>query len=128
MLPHSFWSNRQLLMCSICPPQLPACPRVASASGEQSLEQVGVRKSPYSISSVTPRPPHPPLGYLLHHSPARPPQSPVALLQLYCISAFEGLRKFKPLCLVLSQRWMSCSILTQEHGSTVTCPLLSVGA
>lgn len=25
MLPHSFWSNRQLLMCSICPPWLPAC-------------------------------------------------------------------------------------------------------
>lgn len=96
----SFWSDRQLPMCSICPPWFPACPREASSTSEQSREQLGMGRSPYGISSVTLRPPCPPFGYPPCFSPAQPPQSPMVLLWLCYICAFEALRKFKPLRLV----------------------------
>lgn len=54
-------------MSSVCPPQLPACPREASASAEQSPEQLGMGRSPYGDPSVTPRPLHLPLGYPPRH-------------------------------------------------------------
>lgn len=46
VLTRSFWSDRQLPMCSICPPRLPACSREASPSSEQSPEQLGMGRSP----------------------------------------------------------------------------------
>lgn len=121
MLPHGFWSNRQLLMRSICPPWLPAC-------SKEDLQAAGRAWSSWGWGSLL-------AAFLLlflgHH--VLPTDNPRASLQLnllnlmhlFSICAFEGFGKFKPLRFGVSQRWVTCSLPYQEHSSTVNFPLLS---
>lgn len=110
-------------MSSVCPPQLPACPRDASPSGEQSPEQLGMGRSPYGIL------------LLLLDPLILPSGTPHAALQLSlldlswffssCVTSVHlGAQEIQTF-----ESWLFFSEVgeVQERGGTVTFPLFSAG-
>lgn len=92
MLPHSFWSNRQLLMCSICPPWLPAC-------SKEDLQAAGSMWSSWGwgeiLTSLL-------LLFLDHH--VLPMDNPLQLLSS-SISSISRASSPVVLCLCIWEAW-----------------------
>lgn len=118
MLPRTFWSNRQLLVCSVC--TLPAPGKhLQVASRVQSIWAWGDLHVTFLLLLLD--------HHVLTLNGTSLPSSLLNLTWFFCCSlcAFKDPRKVKPLNHILTQRWTSA---TQEYGSLVTFPFLPAGA